>query len=56
MKTQHLNPEKTLQDFFILKKAFGFHDQTKAPNTFTFGDHSPIFVNMEGSSRESTFH
>lgn len=44
MNNEYLNPEQTLQDFFLLGRAFAFHDQTRAPAFFTYGPSAPQVV------------
>ncbi|WJY17015.1 hypothetical protein PCO82_10575 [Pectobacteriaceae bacterium CE90] len=56
MKTEFLNPEQTLQDFFMLDKAFAFHDQTAQPDQFSYGRSIPEVVVDSSGSDVSALH
>lgn len=44
MNNECLNPEQTLQDFFLPGQAFVFHDQTRPPAFYTYGRSVPKIV------------
>lgn len=44
MNAEDLNPQQTLQNFFLLGRAFAFHDQTQPPEYYTYGSFTPQVV------------
>lgn len=56
MKTEPLNPEKNLASFFLLDRAFVFHDQRCAPNNYTYGCFTPEIVHDDRGNKTSGFH
>lgn len=56
MNTEFLDPEKTLQDFFLLNRAFAFHDQIQQPNQFTYGCATPEIVLDNQGVKISALH
>ncbi len=44
MNAEDLNPQQTLQNFFLLGRAFAFHDQTQPPECYTYGSFTPQVV------------
>ncbi|CAI0773641.1 hypothetical protein [Serratia quinivorans] len=47
MNAEDLNPQQTLQNFFLLGRAFAFHDQTQPSECYTYGSFTPQVV-LEG--------
>ncbi|MFJ5449123.1 hypothetical protein [Pectobacterium carotovorum] len=56
MKTESLNPEKDLTSFFLLDRAFVFHDQRRAPGDYTYGCFTPEIVHNDRGIKTSGFH
>lgn len=44
MTAEYLNPEQTLQNFFLLESAFAFHDQTQPPTVYAYGRFTPDLI------------
>ncbi|MEI7369168.1 hypothetical protein WCT94_16180 [Pectobacterium sp. 1950-15] len=56
MKTETLNPEKDLTSFFLLDRAFVFHDQRRAIGDYTYGCFTPEIVHDDRGNKTSGFH
>jgi len=56
MNTEYLNPEQTLQNFFLLGRDFAFHDQTLPPEAYTYGSFAPPVVLDTPGGQISALH
>ncbi|MGO2569857.1 MAG: hypothetical protein ACTH9E_16585 [Serratia proteamaculans] len=56
MNTEELNPQQTLQNFFLLGRALAFHDQTQPPGCYTYGSYTPQVVLDGPGGKISALH
>lgn len=56
MNTDSLNPQDTLEHFFLLERAFAFHDQTRPQADYTYGSAAPQAVQDTPAGRISALH
>lgn len=56
MNTEYLNPQQTLQNFFLLGRDFAFHDQTLPPEVYTYGSFAPQVVLETPGGQISALH
>ncbi|RJF57635.1 hypothetical protein D4100_02290 [Serratia inhibens] len=54
--TDSLNPQQGLQNFFLLDRAFAFHDQTLPSECYTYGSAAPQSVLDTPSGKVSALH
>lgn len=54
--TDSLNPQQTLQNFFLLGRALAFHDQTLPSECYTYGSFTPQVVLDTPSGKVSALH
>lgn len=56
MNTEELNPQQTLQNFFLLGRALAFHDQMQPPGCYTYGSYTPQVVLDGPGAKISALH
>jgi len=56
MNTDANNPQHMLQNFFLLGRAFAFHDQTRQPQDYTYGSFIPQVVQDTPAGQISALH
>ncbi|CAI1080927.1 hypothetical protein [Serratia proteamaculans] len=56
MNSEELNPQQTLQNFFLLGRALAFHDQTQPPGCYTYGSYTPQVVLDGPGGKISALH
>ncbi|WP_434463047.1 hypothetical protein ACMV5L_12760 [Serratia plymuthica] len=54
--TDSLNPQQTLQNFFLLGRALAFHDQTLPSECYTYGSFTPQVVLDTPAGKVSALH
>lgn len=56
MNTDELNPQQTLQNFFLLGRTFAFHDQSLPAECYTYGSFIPQVVLDTPGGKVSALH
>lgn len=54
--TDELDPQRTLQNFFLLDRALAFHDQTRPSGCYTYGNYTPQVVQETPAGKISSLH
>ncbi len=53
---RRIDPQRTLQNFFLLDRALAFHDQTRPSGCYTYGNYTPQVVQETPAGKISSLH